>query len=192
VVLHQFVTLMREGKQVKMSTRKATFITIDELVDEVGVDVVRFFFLMRKADSQLEFDLNLATQQSQENPVYYMQYGHARLASINRKAIEKGVDRGVLADIPLHRLVEPEELHLLKALAAWPELVESAALGLEPHRVVFFMQDLAAQFHSYYNKHRVISDDLELSQARLWLAEGIRVILRNGLNLIGVDAPESM
>ncbi len=192
VVLHQFVTLMREGKQVKMSTRKATFITIDELVDEVGVDVVRFFFLMRKADSQLEFDLDLATKQSQENPVYYMQYGHARLASINRKAIEKGVDRGGLADIPLQRLVEPEELHLLKALAAWPELVESAALGLEPHRVIFFMQDLAAQFHSYYNKHRVISDDLELSRARLWLAEGIRVILRNGLNLIGVDAPETM
>lgn len=192
VVLHQFVTLMREGKQVKMSTRKANFVTIDELVDEVGVDVVRFFFLMRKADSHLEFDLDLATQQSQENPVYYMQYGHARLASINRKAAEKGVDRGALADLPLHRLTEPEELNLLKGLAAWPELVESAALHLEPHRIVFFMQDLAAQFHSYYNKHRVISDDLELSRARLWLAEGIRIILRNGLNLIGVNAPETM
>lgn len=192
VVLHQFVTLMREGKQVKMSTRKATFITVDELVDEVGVDVVRFFFLMRKADSQLEFDLDLATQQSQENPVYYMQYGHARLASIGRKAIEKGVDRGGLADVQLHRLVEPEELQLLKGLAAWPDLVETAALALEPHRVIFFMQHLAGQFHSYYNKHRVISDDLELSRARLWLAEGIRVILHNGLNLIGVDAPETM
>jgi len=192
VVLHQFVTLMREGKQVKMSTRKANFVTVDELVDEVGVDVVRFFFLMRKADSHLEFDLDLATEQSQENPVYYMQYGHARLASINRKAAEKGVERGALADVPLHRLVEPEELHLLKALAAWPEMVESAAQNLEPHRVIFFMQDLAAQFHSYYNKHRVISDDSELSRARLWLAEGIRVILRNGLNLIGVNAPETM
>ncbi|MDF1577319.1 MAG: arginine--tRNA ligase [Desulfurivibrionaceae bacterium] len=192
VVLHQFVTLMREGKQVKMSTRKANFVTIDELVDEVGVDVVRFFFLMRKADSHLEFDLDLATQQSQENPVYYMQYGHARLASINRKAAEKGVARGSLADVPLHRLIEAEELHLLKSLAAWPELVESAALNLEPHGVIFFMQDLAAQFHSYYNKHRIISDDLELSRARLWLAEGIRIILRNGLNLIGVNAPETM
>jgi arginyl-tRNA synthetase len=192
VVLHQFVTLMREGKQVKMSTRKANFVTIDELVDEVGVDVVRFFFLMRKADSQLEFDLDLATQQSQENPVYYMQYGHARLASINRKAVEKGVDRGNLGDVSLGCLVEPEELHLLRAMAAWPDLVESAALGLEPHRVIFFMQDLAAQFHSYYNKHRILSDDLELSQARLWLAEGIRVILRNGLDLIGVKAPDSM
>lgn len=192
VVLHQFVTLMREGKQVKMSTRKANFITIDELVDEVGVDVVRFFFLMRKADSQLEFDLALATQQSQENPVYYMQYAHARLASIQRKALEKGVERGVLAEINLDCLIEPEELHLLRALAAWPELVESAALELEPHRIIFFMQDLAAQFHSYYNKHRVISDDLQLSRARLWLAEGIRIILRNGLGLIGVDAPDIM
>ncbi|MEN8142155.1 MAG: arginine--tRNA ligase [Thermodesulfobacteriota bacterium] len=192
VVLHQFVTLMRDGKQVKMSTRKATFITIDELIDEVGIDVVRFFFLMRKADSQLEFDLNLATQQSQENPVYYMQYGHARLASINRKAVEKGVERGELSGAPLELLVEPEEHNLLKAMAAWPELVESAALGLEPHRVIFFMQDLAGQFHSYYNKHRIIGENKELSRARLWLAEGIRVILRNGLNLIGVNAPESM
>ncbi len=192
VVLHQFVTLMRDGKQVKMSTRKATFITIDELIDEVGIDVVRFFFLMRKADSQLEFDLDLATKQSHENPVYYMQYGHARLASIARKAVEKGVDRGDLSDAALGRLVESEELHMLKALAAWPELVESAALDLEPHRVIFFMQDLAAQFHSYYNKHRIIGDDLELSRARLWLAEGLRVMLRNGLNLIGVNAPETM
>jgi arginyl-tRNA synthetase len=192
VVLHQFVTLMREGKQVKMSTRKANFITIDELVEEVGKDVVRFFFLMRKADSQLEFDLDLATQQSQENPVYYMQYGHARLASINRKAAEKGVDRGALDDAPLARLVEPEELNILKAMAGWPDMIESAALGLEPHKVIFFMQDLAAQFHSYYNKHRIIGEDLELSRARLWLAEGLRVILRNGLNLIGVNAPETM
>jgi arginyl-tRNA synthetase len=192
VVLHQFVTLVREGKQVKMSTRKANFITVDELVDEVGVDVTRFFFLMRKADSQLEFDLDLATQQSQENPVYYMQYGHARLASLERKAVAKGVARGALAEAHLHRLTEPEELHLLKALAAWPDLVENAALALEPHRVIFFMQDVAAQFHSYYNKHRIISEDPDLSRARLWLAEGIRVILRNGLNLIGVNAPETM
>ncbi len=192
VVLHQFVTLMREGKQVKMSTRKANFITIDELLDEVGTDVVRFFFLMRKADSQLEFDLDLATQQSQENPVYYMQYGHARLASINRKAGEKGVDRGDISGVDLTLLKEPEELALLKAMGGWPELVKSAAIDLEPHRVVFYMQDLAAQFHSYYNKHRIISDDHELSKARLWLAEGLKIILRNGLHLIGVGAPESM
>jgi arginyl-tRNA synthetase len=192
VVLHQFVTLMREGKQVKMSTRKANFVTVDELVDEVGTDVVRFFFLMRKADSQLEFDLDLATKQSQENPVYYMQYGHARLSSINRKAAEKGVMRGELTTVDLSLLREPEELALLKMLAAWPGLVESAALDLEPHRVIFFMQEVAAQFHSYYNKHRIISEDSDLSRARLWLAEGLRIILRNGLNLIGVKAPETM
>ncbi|NTV15153.1 MAG: arginine--tRNA ligase [Desulfobulbaceae bacterium] len=192
VVLHQFVTLMREGHQVKMSTRKANFVTVDELVDEVGTDVVRFFFLMRKADSQLEFDLDLATKQSQENPVYYMQYGHARLASIQRKAEEKGVARGELAGADLSLLKAPEELGLLKMLAAWPGLVESAALDLEPHRVIFFMQEMAAQFHSYYNKQRIISEDLALSRARLWLAEGLRIILRNGLNLIGVKAPESM
>ena len=192
VVLHQFVTLMREGKQVKMSTRKANFVTVDELVDEVGTDVVRFFFLMRKADSQLEFDLDLATKQSQENPVYYMQYGHARLSSIGRKAEEKGVARGELAGVDLSLLKEPEELALLKMLDAWPGLVESAALDLEPHRVIFFMQEVAAQFHSYYGKQRIISEDQALSRARLWLAEGVRIILRNGLNLIGVKAPESM
>ncbi len=192
VVLHQFVTLMREGKQVKMSTRKANFVTVDELIDEVGTDVVRFFFLMRKADSQLEFDLDLATQQSQENPVYYMQYGHARLSSINRKAGEKGVARGELAAADLSLLKEPEELGLLKMLAAWPAQVENAALELEPHRVIFFMQEVAAQFHSYYNKQRIISEDLELSRARLWLAEGLRIVLRNGLQLIGVGAPETM
>jgi arginyl-tRNA synthetase len=147
---------------------------------------------MRKADSQLEFDLDLATKQSQENPVYYMQYGHARLSSINRKAEEKGVARGDLAAADLSRLGEPEELALLKMLAGWPGLVESAALALEPHRVIFFMQEVAAQFHSYYNKHRIISEDLELSRARLWLAEGLRIILRNGLQLIGVKAPETM
>ena len=192
VVLHQFVTLMREGKQVKMSTRKATFVTVDELLDEVGADVVRFFFLMRKADSQLEFDLDLAARQSQENPVYYMQYGHARLASINRKAEEKGVGRGELSQAPVHLLTEPEELDLLKSMAAYPEVVENAALALEPHRVIFYMQDLAGRFHSYYNKHRIISDDAELSRARLWLAEALRVILYNGLTLIGVKAPDSM
>ncbi|MBU0673973.1 MAG: arginine--tRNA ligase [Proteobacteria bacterium] len=192
VVIHQFVTLMREGKQVKMSTRKANFVTVDELADEVGIDVVRFFFLMRKADSQLEFDLDLATQQSQENPVYYLQYAHARLASIGKKAEEKGASRGDLALTRLELLGEVEELNLLKTVAGWPRLVESAALGLEPHKVVFYLQDLAAQFHSYYNKHRIISEDLELTGARLWLAEVIRLTMRNGLHLIGVNAPESM
>jgi arginyl-tRNA synthetase len=192
VVLHQFVTLLRDGQQVKMSTRKANFVTVDELIDEVGVDVARFFFLMRKADSQLEFDLDLATKTSQENPVYYVQYAHARLHSIRRQAEAKGVTLGSLADAPLDRLTLDDETHLLKAMAAFPGLVEGAALDLSPHRLVFYLQDVAGQFHSYYNKHRIVSEDEELSRARLWLAMGLRVVLRNGLSLIGVSAPESM
>lgn len=193
VVLHQFVTLMREGKQVKMSTRKATFVTLDELLEEVGPDVVRFFFLMRKADSQLDFDLDLATQQSQENPVYYVQYGHARLSSILRQAEEKGLPVGDLAEAQVSLLTQPEELALLQEMAGYPELVKNAALELEPHRVIFYLQGLAAKFHSYYNKHRVISlEEKSLSLARLKLVQGLRVVLHNGLVLIGVKAPDSM
>ncbi len=192
VVLHQFVTLMREGKQVKMSTRKANFVTVDELLDEVGADVARFFFLMRKADSQLEFDLDLATKQSQENPVYYVQYGHARLASISRKASEEGVEKGNLDNAPLHVLNLPEEQKLLKTIAAYPALVENAAEDLAPHRIVYYLQELAGQFHSYYNKHRVISDDKDLTRARLWLGEALRVVFHNGLTLLGMSAPDSM
>lgn len=192
VVLHQFVTLLRDGQQVKMSTRKANFVTVDELLDEVGPDVARFFFLMRKADSQLEFDLDLATKTSQENPVYYVQYAHARLHSIRRQAEAKGVVLGSLQDAPIDRLTQDDEIQLLKAMAGFPALVQGAALDLAPHRLVFYLQDVAAQFHSYYNKHRIVSEDEELSRARLWLAMGLRVVLRNGLALIGVSAPESM
>ncbi len=192
VVLHQFVTLMRDGRQVKMSTRKANFVTVDELIDEVGADVVRFFFLMRKADSQLEFDLDLAASQSQENPVYYVQYAHARLCSIDKQAAAQKFDRGPAADIPLHRLELVEEMEMLKTMSLYPQLVERAALDLAPHRITFYLQELAGQFHSYYNKHRVLSDDHELSRARLWFCQGLRIIFRNGLRLIGVNAPATM
>ncbi|MEW6427275.1 MAG: arginine--tRNA ligase [Thermodesulfobacteriota bacterium] len=192
VVLHQFVTLLRDGKLVKMSTRRANFVTTDELIDEVGAGVVRFFFLMRKADSQLEFDLTLAASQSQENPVYYVQYAHARLCSIAKQAATQGVDPGSLDAAPLNRLTTVEELRMLKAMSLFPSLVERAALDLEPHRIPFFLQELASEFHSYYNKHRVVSDDADLSRARLWLCAGLRIVFRNGLALIGVDAPETM
>jgi len=192
VVLHQFVTLTREGKQVKMSTRKANFVTVDELFDEVGPDVIRFFFLMRKADSQLEFDLDLAAKESQENPVFYVQYANARLRSIQRKARERIITRNPLQEVSLEKLTLPEELNMLKALASFPELVENAALDLAPHRVIFFLMDLAGQFHSYYNRHLVISDDPELTQARLWLAEALRIVFHNGLRVVGLSAPESM
>lgn len=192
VVIHQFVTLTRDGKQVKMSTRKANFITVDELLDEVGPDVIRFFFLMRKADSQLEFDLELATRESQENPVFYVQYAKARLASISRKAGEKGVEMAPLASARLELLTQPEELGMLQSLAAFPELVERAALELEPHRIIFFLMELAGRFHSYYNHHKVISEDRDLTQARLWLAEGLRLVFNNGLRVVGLSAPDRM
>ena len=192
VVLHQFVTLTREGKQVKMSTRKANFITVDELFDEVGPDVIRFFFLMRKADSQLEFDLDLATKESQENPVFYIQYANARLRSIQKKATEKNITRIALDQLSLDKLILADEMNMLKALASFPELVESAALDLSPHRIIFFLMELAGQFHSYYNRHLVISDDPELTQARLWLAESLRIVFHNGLRMVGLSAPESM
>jgi arginyl-tRNA synthetase len=192
VVLHQFVTLTRDGKTVKMSTRKANFVTVDELIDEVGVDPVRFFFMMRKADSQMEFDLALATKESQENPVYYVQYGYARLCSILRQAAEKGLtDRGpAIADLAL--LVEPEELKLLKTLSTFPATLEISALELAPHKIIFYLMELAAQLHSYYNKHKVITDDLPLSRARLCLIKALQRVLKNGLSMVGLSAPEKM
>lgn len=192
VILHQFVTLMRDGKQVKMSTRKANFITVDELLDEVGVDAARFFFMMRKPDSQLEFDLDLATKESQENPVYYVQYAHARVSSILRQAVEKGVALPTTADADLSLLVEPEELGLLKQMGSFPTLIESCAMDLEPYRVIFYLMELAGLFHSYYNKHKVISDDGALSRSRLCLISGLRTVFGNGLKLVGLSAPEKM
>jgi len=192
VILHQFVTLMRGGKQVKMSTRKATFVTVDELVDEVGVDALRFFFLMRKPDSQLEFDLDLATSQSQENPVYYVQYAHARLCSIARQANEQNVEAGSLVEADLSLLREEEERALLKTMAGYPALVAGAARDLAPHRIIFFLQELAGQFHRYYNKHKVLAEDEKVAKARLHLCQGVRIVLANGLALAGLSAPERM
>ena len=191
VVLYQFVTLLRDGKQVKMSTRKATFVTVDELVDEVGPDALRFFFLMRKPDNLIEFDLDLAKKQSQENPVFYVQYAHARLCSIERQAKEQGIGSGGDAQ-SLQRLVEAEEYGLLKTLADYPQLVAGAATDLAPHRVVFYLMELAGQFHGYYNKHKVLGEDKQLSGARLLLCGAVKRVLRNGLQLIGLSAPESM
>jgi arginyl-tRNA synthetase len=192
VVLHQFVTLTRDGKQVKMSTRKANFVTVDELLDEVGIDPVRFFFMMRKADSQLEFDLALATKESQENPVYYVQYGHARLCAILRQAEEKGVEVVEYSAIDSSLLCEPEEMKLLKVLSGFPAAVETSAMELAPHKIIFYLMDLAALLHSYYNKHKVLTDNLPLSQARLCLIGAIRTVLKNGLDMIGLGTPEKM
>lgn len=192
VVLYQFVTLLRGGKQVKMSTRKATFVTVDELADEVGEDALRFFFLMRKADSQLEFDLDLAKKESQENPVYYVQYAHARLCSIEKQAKEQQMGYRAGNEVNLHLLQEAEEFGLLKVMADYPQLVAGAAADLAPHRVIFYLMELAGQFHSFYNKHKVLTDNKELSEARLFLCYCLKTVFRNGLHLLGISAPEKM
>ncbi len=195
VVLHQFVTLTRNGKQVKMSTRKATFVTVDELLDLVGIDVARFYFMMRKADSQLEFDLDLATSQEKDNPVYYVQYGHARLCSIMRKAKELKMSAATVKDADVSLLQEPEELQLLKRIASFPAAVESAALDLAPHRAIFFLMELAGDWHSYYNKHKVIDPEKvpqAVTDARLCLIAALQQVFKNGLEMLGLTAPEKM
>jgi arginyl-tRNA synthetase len=158
----------------------------------VGPDVLRFFYLMRKSDSQLEFDLDLAKKQSQENPVYYVQYAHSRLCSIERQAREKGLTLPLPEEVNPALLREQEEFALLKALADYPALVAGAAVDLAPHRVIFYLMNLAGLFHSYYNKHKVINDDAVLTGVRLCFCGALRRVLRNGLHLLGLSAPETM
>jgi arginyl-tRNA synthetase len=162
------------------------------VVDEVGKDAARYNFLMRRSDSHLDFDLELAKKQSIENPVYYVQYAHARICSIVRNAEEKGYTIPLYDEVDLRFLKLPEEVNLIKAIIRFPEVVEGAAIALEPHRLTFYLNDLAALFHSYYNKHRVLSDEESLSKARLFLIKTILTVVRNALRLLGVSAPERM
>lgn len=192
VLLIQMVNLLRDGQPYTMGKRSGNFITLREVVDEVGRDACRFYFLMRRSDSQLDFDLELAKRQSTDNPVYYVQYAHARVCSINRNAKEQGVELPERDTIDLSTLTLPEELLLAKQLAQYPEMIAGAARSYEPHRVVYYLQDLAAQFHSYYNKQRVLVDDPATTLARLYLVNGVRIVLVNALSLLGVDAPERM
>ena len=191
-IIYQFVTLTRGGVQVKMSTRRAEYVTVDELLDDVGRDVVRFFFLTRKADSHLEFDLDLAKKQSADNPVFYVQYAHARVCSLFRQATSAGVRRAAAADAQLETLTAPEEVAVVKLLAQYPDVVEDAARALEPHRIVFFLIELASEFHRFYNRHRVITDDAARTGARLYLAWATGRVIGAGLQLVGVSAPERM
>ncbi|MFB3925271.1 MAG: arginine--tRNA ligase [Syntrophales bacterium] len=192
IVLVQLVNLLRGGKPVPMSTRAGEFVTLREVVDEVGRDGARYNFLMRRSDSHLDFDLELAKKQSNENPVYYVQYAHARISSILRTALERGYSLPAFGDVHLELLTLPEEVLLIKTITRYPEIVEGSAVSLEPHRFTFYLNDLASVFHSYYNKNRVISDDRELSNARLFLVRTIGIVLRNALKLLGVTAPEKM
>jgi len=193
-IIYQFVTLTRGGEKIKMSTRKATYVTLDELIDEVGADVVRFFFLFRKSDSQLDFDLELAKKQAPENPVFYVQYAHARLASIFREGAAK--ELALPADtssIDLN-LLGTEELDLAKRALGLPDVMSAAAETLEPHRIPFYLLDLAGEFHRYYNKpaNRIIGADRELSLARMFMAAILKDAIAGGLELLGVSAPERM
>jgi arginyl-tRNA synthetase len=192
IVLVQLVSLLRHGKPVAMSTRAGEFVTLRAVVDEVGKDAARYNFMMRRSDSHLDFDLDLAKRQSNENPVYYVQYAHARISSILRTALERGFAIPGYREIDPGVLTLPEEIALIKGVIRFPEVVEAGARALEPHRLTFYLNDLAGIFHSYYNKNRVISDDLKLSRARLYLVRCIGQVVRNALAILGVTAPEKM
>lgn len=219
VVLVQMVSLLRGGKKVEMSKRAGEFVTLREVQEEVGSDAAKFFFLMRRSDTHLEFDLELAKQQSAENPVYYVQYAHARLASLFRVAKERGISVTGVADTDLSVLTHPEELRLMKHLSYFPGLVEATARALEPHRITFFLQELASLLHVFYYKHRVLppreggakeSEDMltgldpenqepvqetltmALTHARLVLLQQVQTVLKNGLGLLGISTPEKM
>ena len=193
VLLVQFAILYRGGEKVQMSTRSGSFVTLRELRKEVGRDAARFFYVMRKCEQHLDFDLDLAKSQSSDNPVYYVQYAHARVCAVLRQAAEKGLQlEPSEADTNLNLLLEDHETALLKNLARYPELVESAALNEEPHQLTHFLRQLANDFHTYYNAHQFLVDDEALRDARIKLILATREVLRNGLNLLGVSAPERM
>jgi arginyl-tRNA synthetase len=192
IVLYQFVSFLRGGEPVKMSKRAGTFVSLDELIDEVGADAARFHLLLFSNDRPMNFDIAEVARQTLENPVYYVQYGHARIASILRKAAAEGVDLAPIEDADLGLLVTEPELDLMRALADVPRLIATAAEQRAPHRLTHAAQDLAATFHRFYTECRVVSDDAALTQARLWLARATKQVIGTLLDLVGVSAPESM
>ena len=189
VLIVQQVRLLREGQEVKMSKRRGQFVTLRDLVDEVGADCARFFFLMRTTSAHLDFDLDLAAKQNDENPAFYVQYAHARIASVLRVAAERGLSP---ANGPATPLTAPEEVVLVRKLSTFPEVVRGAAAALEPHRIPTFLVETAAEFHRYYHACRVVGDDAALSRHRLRVCSAAQQVLRNGLALMGVSAPERL
>ncbi len=194
VIIVQWVTLIKEGKKIGMSKRKGEFITLDEVIDEVGKDVSRFFFLMRKCESHLDFDIELAKQESKENPVYYVQYASARISSILRLAREQEMQPRMGKDghDEFSLLKTQEELLIIRKLIHFPEIVEHASLEFSPHYIPFYLLELATLFHNFYEKHRVISEDMPLTQARIELVKAVRQIIKIALSLMGISAPEKM
>jgi arginyl-tRNA synthetase len=198
VMLIQLVKLWKGGQEVKMSKRSGDFVTLKELVDEVGVDAVRFVFLTKNHDSALDFDIDLVKKQDSNNPVYYVQYAHARICSIFNKADSEGIS---LPDKPeglLNRLVLDEEMRLIRIMAEFPYLLKDITITLEPHRLTYYLNDLAGSFHKYFNlgikssEHRIVTNDRAMSQARLFLSDAVRSTISNGLGLLGISAPEKM
>jgi arginyl-tRNA synthetase len=192
VILVQLVNLLRGGRPVAMSTRAGEFETLREVINEVGRDAARFIFLTRHYESALDFDLEVASQKTNDNPVYYVQYVHARISSIVRKGNERGVSEILWDDKAVALLKAPEEIDLIKALARYPDVLAGSARNMEPHRVTYYLMDLASAFHTYYNKHRVLVDDPLLRCGRLNLVLAVQKVIRNGLTLLGVSAPDSM
>ena len=192
VVLGQLVSVQRGGEPVRMSKRAGTIVTLADILDEVDPDVCRLTFLLQSIDTAQTFDLDVVTSQSMENPVYYVQYAHARIASIGRKAAERGVTRLPIGEVSLAPLTHERELDLLRALDVYPDIGREATELRAPHRVTTWVRDFAARFHGFYRDCRVITDDAELTQARLWLAEASRIGLANALALLGVSAPDHM
>ncbi len=193
VIFIQMVSLLREGTPVAMGKRAGEFVTLKDVMSEVGTDACRFFFLMRKPDAQLDFDLELAKKSAPENPVYYVQYCHARICSIISHAKEQGIE---LPETPdpgiIGKLTDKDDLDIIKHLAAFSEVVEASAASMEPHRINYYVQQLAGLFHPYYNRHRVVTDDKEETLARLYLCTAIKGVVEAGLKLLGVSAPDTM
>jgi len=190
VLLVQFVTLVRDGKPVQMSTRSGEFTTLREVLEEVGTDAARFFYLLRSYHTHLDFDLTLAKTQARTNPVYYIQYVHARICSIFREAEARG--ESLAAHPPISMLTLPEEIRLMKAVARFPDVVTESGKSREPHRIPFYLLEVADQFHAFYHQHRFLGETPERTQARLALARTVKTVVATGLSLIGVTAPERM
>ena len=188
-LLHKMVTVMKGGEEVKISKRAGSYVTVRDLIDEVGRDAVRFFLVSRKADTEFIFDVDLAKSQSEENPVYYVQYAHARISSMMR---EWAGDPNTLGETDLGALVEPRELALLQRLADYPDVLAESVTELAPHQIAFYLRELAGDFHSYYNAVRILKSDATFRLPRLAMCAAVRQVLRNGLSLIGVSAPERM
>jgi len=189
VVIYQFVTIVKDGQPFKMSTRKANFVTLDELMDEVGSDVTRFFFLMRSPNTHLEFDIAQAKEAGDKNPVFYLQYAHARISSVLRKAME---EYSFSNEANLSLLKHPSEESLIKTILRFPEMIAGAANAREPHRLINFLNDVASAFTGFYHDCRIIGVDEDLAQARIELAKATAQVLRNGLTILGISAPENM